>query len=226
MPVATCLMHAEFEGLGIYEYELRSAGYDIESYLVPKSGVPPSPADLLIILGGPMSANSKDSWVSDELACIRNTITAGKPVLGINLGAQLIARALGGSVYKGPKPEIGMTAIHLTPEGRNDLIFGHMEDPAEVFEWHSEGVEVPPGAVVMAKSADYPVQAFRYGPKVVAMLFHPEIDRTNIDHLCAHYPADIRAADLTSTSILQKAKLYLPVMHRWARLLLESMLNS
>lgn len=226
MPVATCLMHAEFEGLGIYDYELRSAGYDIESYLVPKSGVPASHRDFVIILGGPMSANSRDSWVADELAYIRNVIAAGKPVLGICLGAQLIARALGGSVYKGPKPEIGMTTIHLTPEGRNDPIFGQMQDPAEVFEWHTDGIEAPPGAVVMARSADYPVQAFRYGPNAVATLFHAETDRTDIDHLCAHCPADIRAAGLTSASILQKAKLYLPVLHRWARLLLESMLNG
>lgn len=226
MPTAICLKHVEFEGLGIYDYALQSLGYEIETRLVPKEGVPAKTGDFLLIMGGPMSANDRDEWVGEEVAYIRKAVASGQPVLGICLGAQLIAKALGGKVYKGPQLEIGMTTIHLTPEGRADPIFGQIREPAEFFEWHGEGMEAPPGAVVMAYSRAYPVQAFRYGAKTVALLFHPEMDRTDIDRLCAHCPADIHAAGLTSSSILQKAKLYLPVMHRWGQHLLESLASG
>jgi GMP synthase (glutamine-hydrolysing) len=226
MPTACCLMHVEYEGLGIYDYALQSLGYEVQTHLTPKQGVPKELADFLLILGGPMSANDRHAWVADELAFVRKAVQAGQPVLGICLGAQLIAKALGAAVYKGPQLEIGMTTIHLTPEGRADPIFGKIQEPAEFFEWHGEGMQAPPGAVVMASSRAYPVQAFRYGAKTVAILFHPEMDRTDIDRLCAHCPADIHAAGLTASSILQKAKLYLPVMHRWGQHLLESLANA
>lgn len=225
MPTACCLQHVEFEGLGIYDFALRSRGFDIETFLVPKQGVPKDVADFHIIVGGPMSANGRDPWIASEIAFVGKAVASGKPVLGICLGAQIMAKALGGSVYKGPQLEIGMTAIHLTAEGKADPVFGQLQDPAEVFEWHGEGIQPPPGAVVMASSAAYPVQAFRYGPKAVGVLFHAEMDRTDIDRLCAHCPADIRAAGLTSSAILQKAKFYLPVLHRWAERLLDSLIH-
>lgn len=226
MANACCLMHVEFEGLGIYDFALRNAGFDIDTYLVPKQGVPKQTADFHLIVGGPMSANGRDAWIAEEIAFIAKAIASGKPVLGICLGAQMMTKALGGAVYKGPQPEIGMTTIHLTSEGKADPIFRKLQDPAEVFEWHSEGIQPPPGAVVMASSAAYPVQAFRYGPKAVGVLFHAEMDRTDIDRLCAHCPADIHAAGLTSSAILQKAKFYLPVLHKWAEHLLESLITA
>ncbi len=226
MPTAQCLMHVEFEGLGIYDFALRNYGYDVETFLVPKQGVPKSPGDFHLVVGGPMSANGRDPWIGDELAFIRKVVESGKPILGICLGAQMLAKTLGGTVYKGSQPEIGMTTIHLTPEGKTDPVFGQLQDPAEVFEWHGEGIQAPPGAVVMASSPLYPVQAFRYGAKAVGVLFHAEMDRTDIDRLCAHCPADIQAAGLTSSAILQKAKFYLPVLHRWAGHLLDSLIRA
>ena len=226
MTQAFCLTHVPFEGPGVFEWALTELGLEFTTFLVPERGLPSSPGDFLLVMGGPMSANDADPWIADEIAFIRKAIESRTRVIGVCLGAQLMAKAMGGNIYKGPQLEIGITTIRLTAAGQADPVFSQLGNPAEVFEWHAEGIEPPPGAIVMAESDSYPVQAFRMGGRAVGILFHAEMERTDVDHLCANCPQDIRTAGLTSTSILQKSKFYLPILQQWARTLVESLAAS
>lgn len=223
MGQAFCLTHVPYEGPGVFQWALADLGMELTEFLVPERGLPSTPGDFLLVMGGPMSANDKDPWIAEEIAFIQRAIESGTRTLGICLGSQLMAKALGGSVYKGEKPEIGMTTIHLTAAGANDPLFSDLGNPAQVFQWHGEGIEVPAGTVVMAESPLFPVQAFRRGKHAVGLLFHAEMEATDVDHLCSHHPKDIAAAGLTSTSIIQKSKFYLPILQQWARSLVERM---
>jgi len=220
MAQAYCLTHVEFEGPGVFEYALRDKGYEITTYNVPERGLPSSGGDLLLIMGGPMSANDNDPWIREEIEFIQRSVKEGHPVIGICLGAQLLAKALGGSVYKSESAEIGMTTITLTPEGKADPAFQDIDEKIQVFEWHGEGIENPPGASVLAASEAFPVQAFRQG-NALGLLFHIEIERMGIEALLAHCKEDVKAAGLNNTLILQKAKLILPLLQQWARKLIE-----
>ena len=111
---AICLQHVSFEGPGAFASALMKHGISIECHLVPKNGLPQDDGDLLIVMGGPMSVNDPDPWIAEETAFIRSALLAGKPVLGICLGSQFMAKALGATIRPGQALEIGMTPIYLT----------------------------------------------------------------------------------------------------------------
>jgi len=226
MTQAFCLTHVPFEGPGVFEWAINDLGLEFTNFLVPERGLPSVPGDFLIVMGGPMSANDSDPWIAEEIAFIRRAVEQRTRVIGVCLGAQLLAKAMGGSVYKGEKSEIGMTTIRLTESGQKDPLFSQLGNPAEVFQWHSEGIEPPPGAIVMAESDKYPVQAYRMGGRAVGLLFHVEMERTDVDHLCANCPKDVRDAGLTSSSILQASKFYLSILQQWGRTLVEGLAAS
>ncbi|HEV2920398.1 MAG TPA: gamma-glutamyl-gamma-aminobutyrate hydrolase family protein, partial [Actinomycetota bacterium] len=107
---------------------------------------------------------------------VRDAAARSVPTLGICLGAQLAAAALGGRAYPAPAgEELGWTKVELTEAGRADPITGALSEPAELFEWHHDVFDPPPGATLLAGGAVYPSQAFRLG-SVVAVQFHPEVD--------------------------------------------------
>jgi GMP synthase (glutamine-hydrolysing) len=135
-------------------------------------------ADGLVVLGGVMDADETDDYphLARTMDLLADTAARSAPALGICLGAQLAAAALGGRAYPGPAgEELGWTKVELTPAGRADPVTGALEAPAELFQWHHDTFDPPPGAVVLATGAVYPVQAFRLG-SVVAVQFHPEVD--------------------------------------------------
>jgi len=223
MSQAYCLTHVPYEGPGVFEWELQSRDYPLTTYNVPERGLPANPGDLLLVMGGPMSVNDEDPWIEEEIAFIGKAAKSGAKIIGVCLGAQMLAVSLGGKVTKGEKTEIGMTPITLTERGMEDPLFQKLADTRNVFEWHSEGIEAPTDAVVMASSELYPVQAFRYGEHAIGLLFHTEIERTGIEKLCENCKEDVIAAGLNSTNILQKGKLHLPLLHQWAHELIEHM---
>ncbi len=139
--------------------------------------IPPlETADALLVLGGPMSANDADScpWLPAEIAAVREVATAGLPVLGVCLGAQILAKALGGSVARNPQPELGLLEVELTEAGAVDLLFRGWPRSAAVIEWHCDTFTVPPGGVLLATSPTCRNQAFRYGTAAYGVQFHPE----------------------------------------------------
>lgn len=127
----------------------------------------------LIVMGGPQSANDADMIA--EMHFIQQMIDAKTPVLGICLGAQLIAKALGADVYRNREKEIGWGQVHFTENAQNDPVLGGLASPTTFFHWHSETFTQPPGAELLAYSDKCRQQAFRYRNLVYGIQFHPEI---------------------------------------------------
>jgi len=135
----------------------------------------------LIVMGGPMAVYEMDKYpyLQTEAELIRNFIKSGKAVLGICLGAQMLAHALGARVFPGGAKEIGWYKVEITPEGTQDPAFSTLSvnnaPYAEVFQWHGDTFDLPEDAVRIASSDVYPNQAFRYGSRVYALQFHIEV---------------------------------------------------
>jgi GMP synthase (glutamine-hydrolysing) len=130
--------------------------------------------DLVLVLGGPMSAN--EAALDGEAALLAASARAGRPTIGICLGAQLLARGLGAEVYRGETPELGILPIALTDAGRALPPFAALAG-GPVFQWHSDTFTLPAGAALLASSPRYPHQAFAFGPRAFGIQFHPECDR-------------------------------------------------
>lgn len=168
--------HVPFEGLGSIAtlLEQRQAGVGFTRFYEPAARLPAlAEVDCLIVLGGPMSVNDEEElpWLRQEKRFISEAIADGKAVLGICLGAQLIASALGARVYPGPEKEIGWFPILAEPVGVGTFAF-----PAsvQVFHWHGETFDLPAGAVRLAASAACRNQAFQLGDRVLGLQFHLE----------------------------------------------------
>ena len=180
---AVCLKHVPFEGPGAFATALTARGVRLEHYLVPQVGLPKDTGDLLIVMGGPMSVNDSDSWIAEETAFIRSALQAGKPVIGVCLGSQFMAKSLGATVRPGKALEIGMTPVRLTAEAKQDPVFGILPESFEVFEWHGEVFDLPKDCVPLASSDLAPLQAFRYAARAYGLLFHLEMEEHGIESL-------------------------------------------
>jgi GMP synthase (glutamine-hydrolysing) len=157
-----------------------AAGVELDVVEAPDRQVPAELGDAggLVVLGGEMDADEFDAYphLEPTMALLRDAAARDAPALGICLGAQLAAAALGGRHYPGSAgEEVGWVKLELTPAGRADPVLGALVEPAEVFEWHHDAFEPPPGAVQLASGAVYEHQAFRLG-SVVGVQFHPEVD--------------------------------------------------
>ncbi len=170
------LQHVPFEGLGSISPWLKAAGYDITKTKFFESDNLPdlNMLDLLIVLGGPMSVNDINEfpWLVQEKRFIREVIDLGKPVLGICLGAQLIASAIGAKVYQNAEKEIGWYPIH----GISTVDDSSFRFPSEttVFHWHGETFSLPQGATILARSPGCENQAFQLNRSVIGLQFHLE----------------------------------------------------
>jgi GMP synthase (glutamine-hydrolysing) len=165
---------------GLLAVAARAAGVELEVVEAPGQPVPVELGDAagLVVLGGEMDADEIDAYPHLErtMALLRDAAGRGAPALGICLGAQLAAAALGGRAHPGPAgEELGWTKLELTGAGRADPVLGVLGEPAEVFEWHHDTFEPPPGATQLARGPRYEQQAFRLG-SVVGVQFHPEVD--------------------------------------------------
>ena len=223
---AVCLQHVPFEGPGAFAASLANRGVTLEQHLVPQNGLPKDAGDLLIVMGGPMSVNDLDSWISQETAFIRSTLLAGKPVIGVCLGSQFMAKALGVTVRPGKALEIGMTPVRLTNEGTHDPVFGSCPATFDVFEWHGEIFDLPNECVPLASSDIAPLQVFRYGERAYGILFHLEMEQTGIDSLCRECAPDLAKAHLTTQQVTAAAFPQLPQLHQVADRLIGHVLTA
>ena len=137
------------------------------------------PFDRLLVLGGPQDVwqRSEYPWLVDECAAIRHfVLNLRRPFLGVCLGHQLLAEALGGKVEAGAVAEVGVMTVEHTPAARTDPLFRELENPLPVLQWHgAEVTALPAGGVVLAKSPHCAIQAFRFGECAYGMQFHVEI---------------------------------------------------
>lgn len=223
--IARCLQHVRFEGPGCFEPLLREAGYELDRRVVPEAGLPPDPGGFLLVMGGPMSVNDPDPWIAEEIAFIRRALDQGTPVLGVCLGCQFLARAVGGAVRRGPRFEIGLMEVDRTPAGGADPFFSTFGERFSVFQWHGEGVEVPPTCDVLAASPDYPVQAFRAAPRAYGTLFHLEVTEDSLDALCQNCPEDVERAGADAASIRRSIRPRVAELNRRAAALLRGLLG-
>ena len=138
----------------------------------------------LILLGGPMGVDDEDKFpfLRWEKRIIRAAIDESVPILGVCLGAQLIAASLGSRIFHGSVKEIGWSPVSITPHGQVDSLLGYLPENATVFQWHSDGFDLPPGAVCLASSMHYPTQAFRVGKTIYGLQFHLEVTPRMIEH--------------------------------------------
>ena len=187
------LQHVPFEGLGSIEPWLIEAGCNItETRFFEATKLPgPDEVDMLIVMGGPMSANDESEfpWLAAEKQFIRRCVEAGKSVLGICLGAQLIASALGARVYPNHVKEIGWFPV----QGINAIEKATFRFPArtEVFHWHGETFDLPPGAVCIARSDGCDNQAYQLGKSVIGLQFHLETTPESAAEIVTHCRAEL-----------------------------------
>lgn len=137
----------------------------------------------LVVLGGPMNVDEQDRHphLKTELAAIEQALARGKPVLGICLGAQLLAHVLGAPVRRQPRPEIGWYHLATTPHGRRDAVLEPLGQTLPVFQWHSYSFDLPSDAVHLAQTETCPNQAFRWGDGAYGFQFHLEADQPLIE---------------------------------------------
>ena len=184
------LQHVPFEPPGSIVDWARRAGHALAVTHLSRGDPLPmvEDTDLLVVLGGPMSVHdeARYPWLIDEKRLIERTIAAGARVLGICLGAQLIAQVLGARVRANGEKEIGWFAVEATAAARTAAVFEDFPQRLLVFHWHGETFEIPAGAVHVACSAACANQAFAFGERVVGLQFHLETTPAGARDLIAH----------------------------------------
>lgn len=174
------VQHAEDEGPGLLADLLAAAGATVTDVALHRGDeLPPlGDVDAVAAMGGPMGVHDDDThpWLGPERRWLAEAVTTGLPVLGVCLGAQQLAAALGAEVRPGGAPELGTGDVELTEAGRRDPVLGPEGERLAVVQWHDDTFEVPTGAVHLARSDRCAPQAFRVGDVAYGLQFHVEVD--------------------------------------------------
>lgn len=207
--VVNVIRHLVFEDLDSFASVLNAHGYEINYVDAGYDDVSQIDAladDLLIILGGPISVNDADifPFLETEISLLRQRMAADKPTLGICLGAQLIASALGADVYPGKEKEIGWYGLNLTTEGSNSALRYLSAEHCSMLHWHGETFDLPENAVLLASSEKYPNQAFSYKENILALQFHPEVTQRCMEKWFIGHTGEIKQAEGVSVKQLRK----------------------
>ncbi len=180
-------MHVPFEGPGVITEWIKENRHQLNyTRLYEKDPLPnPDSVDLLIIMGGNMNVFDYHihPWMQDEIEWVTDFINTGKPVLGICLGAQIIASALRSEVYPGKEKEIGWHNIRFLPSLGDYKICKSLPATRKVFHWHGDTFQIPKGAIRIAESHLFPNQGFIYKGRVIALQFHLEVAPGNVKDL-------------------------------------------
>jgi GMP synthase (glutamine-hydrolysing) len=185
-PKILVFQHVPYEPLGTLDPLLKEAGFRIRYVNFGRNADEIPQLDryeALIVLGGPMNSDQIDTYPNliTEVGLIRKAVDQDMSVLGICLGAQLLAKALGGTVSRNKDREIGWYDVDLTDSGIADPVLGSFAARQKVFQWHEDGIGLPPGAEHLASSPASDVQAFRYGEHAYGFQFHLEVNAPLIE---------------------------------------------
>jgi len=231
MAIIYTLQNIGIETLGIIEDCLKAAGLHPQ-YIKPfkEQPVPEEMGDAvgLIIMGGPMGVYEQNRFpfLSDEIRLIEQALKENKPILGICLGSQLIASALGAEIKKGNHKEIGWHAVFLDNPASDDPLWKDVTSPFMAYHWHGDIFGLPQGAVNLAFSELTECQGFRYGENTYGFLFHMEVTDKIIHRMVDTFREEMIRAALDENPIKLGIKTYLPrlqsigrgVFNRWVAL--------
>jgi GMP synthase-like glutamine amidotransferase len=191
----TCVMHVPFEGPGAIAEWASARGHELVRVDAPRGAFPgPGETDLLVLLGGPMSAGDvlRHPWLAAERAFLGRCVDTGLLTFGICLGSQLLAEAIGGSVRPGAEPEIGWYPVTMNPAARNNPFLAGWPETFVAGHWHSDTFDLPPGVESSASSELTPNQAFvARGGRVVGVQFHLEWTAASLRALTLAAPEDL-----------------------------------
>jgi GMP synthase (glutamine-hydrolysing) len=205
---ALIIKHVEAEGPGLIEHCLKQAKIPSQIVNLETDDGLPKINDLshIVILGGPMNVYEEDRYpfLKGEDLFIKEAIQRGKKILGICLGAQLVAKALGAKVHKSPIKEIGWFDVSLTDEGSKDPLFSLFPRTFPVFQWHEDTFEIPRAGKLIATSGLVPHQSFRYGENVYGLQFHLEVTEEMIQEWMRSYEEELRGSE---PSLFSKLKI-------------------
>jgi GMP synthase (glutamine-hydrolysing) len=227
MRTVLAITHVAFEDLGSFGIELTHSGFNIEiidACTTDIGSIDSLGADLLVVLGGPISVYDRDDYpfINAEVELLSSRLAAQRPTLGICLGAQLMAAALGARVYPGSRgKELGWAPIQAPPDGSTPPWFGPLLSPGlRVLHWHGDTFDLPDGAERLAETADYANQAFVVGRFALALQFHPEVtvrglERWYVGHATELAQAGIRVHDLREASRTFGPELEIVGRHFW-----------
>jgi len=221
--------HVGFEGLGSFEAVISDAGYGIETIRAPTyrgAGPTLERGDLLVVLGGPVGANEESDFpfLSVEIDCIRRALDADARVLGICLGAQLLARALGAAVRPARVKEIGYAPLTLTDAGHASPL--RALDGVPVLHWHGDTFDIPDGGRLLASTQDCQNQAFAVGEQALGLQFHAEADSDDIGRWIVGHIVELRAAGVDLSRLRADAARHGTSLIRAARELLGDWLAA
>ncbi|HEY1067421.1 MAG TPA: type 1 glutamine amidotransferase [Pirellulales bacterium] len=197
--------HVAFEGLGCIESWAKEHGHALTATHFYAGQTPPASVDeidWLIVMGGPMNIYEHDQypWLAPEKTFIRQAIDAQKRVLGICLGAQLVADLLGSKVVRNAQKEIGWFPIETTSAARDSKLFAEWPAAFPVFHWHGETFGLPPGATHIARSVACEQQAFLYGDRVVGLQFHLESTPESVQPIIENLGDELVSAPYIQTA--------------------------
>jgi GMP synthase (glutamine-hydrolysing) len=229
MKSALIIRHLNFEDLGTLEDVLIQRNYNIQIIDATSTclnEIDPTTPDLMVILGGPISAfdEKKYPFIEDELTLITKRLKTNKKTLGICLGAQLIARILGASVYPMEQLEIGFSCVQLSEDGLKSCL-EPLNGEIPVLHWHGEQFDIPKGAKHLASSMSCANQAFAVGNTVLALQFHLEIDPDRIEQWLVGHAAELNMALIDPRDLRQQTSLHAKALKAVAPKIISSWLD-
>lgn len=205
---ALAIRHVHFEDCGTLGDVLKKRGFEIEyieAGLFDLKGIDAAMPELLIGLGGPISVYESDLYpfINDELDLFRRRIAAKKPVVGICLGAQMLAHTLGARVYPGKAKEIGWKALGLTEDGEKSPVSHLAASNTSMLHWHGDTFDLPDGATLLASTDITRNQIYSYGGFLIAFQCHPELKRANIESWLIGHASEIATSKVTTVNAIR-----------------------
>lgn len=209
MKTAVAIRHVPFEDLGLLEPMLRARGYRLHYYEAGRDEIwtiDSNAVDLLVVLGGPMGANETDRYpfLAEEIDLIRTRLRTQRPVLGICLGAQLMAVAAGGGIRTMPAKEIGLAPVALSASGSASCL-APLASGAPVLHWHGDEIVLPEEVAVLASTALCANQAFRIGSAALGLQFHLETELSRIREWTQGHAGELAGAGIDPPSLEREA---------------------
>jgi GMP synthase (glutamine-hydrolysing) len=223
------LRHVAFEDLGLLGPLVTSRGYQVRYHdagIDPLDSTTVLAPDVVIVLGGPIGVYERDVYpfLAGEVAAIEARIAAEKPILGICLGAQLMAAALGARVAPGPVKEIGWAPLTLTADGRESALAPLGATP--VLHWHGDNCELPADCLLFASTPACPVQAFARSPSQLALQFHLETEPARFESWLIGHAVELGKAGIDPNKLRKQAQTFGSATREVGRKVLSTWLDQ